>query len=227
MDTNKQSTTDTNQTAPKNDAQPTPSYNSSSTPSTNHSGKPKRNLSGLFGSIQLVAGAVLLAIVINSFVFQSYEVVGQSMSPTLSNGDRLIINKLGKTWNSVFGGVHTPKRGDIIVFNSPISSDKQLVKRVIGLPGDTVVVEKGVITVFNDESPEGIKPDELISDNVALDTNYTLTSIVGENELFVSGDNRIGGASLDSRNDLGLVPLENVVGELVVRLLPLSDSRFF
>lgn len=184
-------------------------------------------LGGLFGTVQLIGGAILLALVINTFIFQSYQVVGESMSPTLSDGDRLIVNKIGKTWASIFSSDHTPKRQEIIVFDSPISGNRQLVKRVIGIPGDTVAVSKGVITIFNDEFPQGFNADEGLAHTLALDVNYSLTTTVPEGMLFVSGDNRIGGASLDSRNDLGLVPLDNVVGELVIRLLPLSESRFF
>lgn len=189
---------------------------------------PKRwRASGLFGLVQIVVGAVLAAAFINTFIFQSYEVVGDSMQPTLQNGDRLIINKLGKSWDSLWRSEYTPKRGDIIVFDDPNGSNRQLVKRVIGLGGDRVVIEKGVITVFNDENPAGFNPDESYADSLAIDNNYSLSTTVTEGNLFVAGDNRIGGASFDSRNDLGLVDTDLVVGDLVLRLLPLSESRFF
>lgn len=182
---------------------------------------------GLIGLTQIVVGAVVAALFINTFIFQSYEVVGESMHPTLSSGDRLIINKLGKTWDWVTRSDHIPKRGDIIIFDDPTASNRQLVKRVIGLPGDTVRINQGTITITNEENPQGFDPDIDYKDSLAVDTNYTLTDTVTEGHLFVAGDNRIGGASLDSRNDLGLIPIESVVGELVIRLLPLSESRFF
>ncbi len=182
---------------------------------------------GLIGIAQIAVGAILAALFINTLIFQSYQVVGESMHPTLSDGDRLIINKMGKTWDSIFRNDHIPKRGDIIIFTDPGKPDRQLVKRVIGIPGDTVSIEKGVIIITNSDSPEGFNPDDSYADSLAIDTNYTLSTEVAEDSLFVAGDNRIGGASFDSRNDLGLVPLENVVGELVLRLLPLDESRFF
>ena len=189
---------------------------------------PKRwRASGFFGVVQIVVGAIVAALVINTFIFQSYEVVGESMLPTLENGDRLIINKLGRTWSTITRSDYVPARGDVVVFDDPSGASRQLVKRVIGIPGDTVDVKNGVITVINDENPEGFNPDESYADSLTIDTNYTLRTKVSEDSLFVAGDNRIGGASFDSRNDLGLVPAENVIGDLVLRLLPLSDSRFF
>jgi len=182
---------------------------------------------GIIGLVQIVVGVLLLVFIISTFIFQSYQVVGESMHPTLSNGDRLVVSKIGKTWSSIFRQKHLPKRGQIIVFDSPIDHNRQLIKRVIGLPGDKVVVDHGVITIYNDQHPEGFMPDANITDTPVKDVNYTLTKVVEADHIFVSGDNRVGGASLDSRNDLGLVPIENIIGELVIRLLPLSDSRLF
>ena len=149
------------------------------------------------------------------------------MLPTLQDGDRLIINKLGSSWDSLLGNDHVPKRGDVIIFDDPNGSQRQLVKRVIGLPGDTVVIDGGQVTIFNDANPEGFNPDESYANSLTMDSNYSLRDEVEEGKLFVAGDNRIGGASFDSRNDLGQVPLDHVIGDLILRLLPLSESRFF
>jgi len=191
--------------------------------------KPNRwnRFKGIFSLVQIVGGAIAAALIINTVVFQSYEVVGDSMRGTLTDGDRLIVNKLGKSTTSLLRRDFVPKRGDIIVFNDPNGSKRQLVKRVIGIPGDTIIVSKGVITVFNEEQPTGFNPDLEYADTLTEDTNYSLREEVGDGLLFVAGDNRIGGASLDSRNDLGLVPTKNIIGDLIMRLLPLSNSRFF
>lgn len=183
-------------------------------------------LSGISSLLQLVLGALLLAFVINQFVFQSYQVFGGSMTPTLSEGDRLIVSKLGKSWSGALGNDHVPKRGDIIVFNSPLNPNVQLVKRVIGLPGERVTVVDGRITVFNDDNPEGIFPDDTYDiKEFAGDSNIDVR--IGETEIFVSGDNRSPGGSLDSRNDLGLVPVENVIGELLIRVFPLNQAEVY
>ncbi len=183
--------------------------------------------SGISSLLQLVVGAVVIAFVINRLVFQSYEVFGRSMTPTLQEQDRLVISKLGKSWASVGGNDYVPDRGTIIVFNSPRDPNVQLIKRVIGLPGDRVVVEDGAITVFNTENPSGFNPDEAYEDNLIEYTTGDKESFVGSGELFVSGDNRNPGGSLDSRNELGLVPTDNVIGELVLRLLPIGDASVF
>lgn len=182
---------------------------------------------GLLGTIQLAVGAILLAVGINTFVFQSYEVIGDSMSPTLHNGDRLIISKIGKSWASVTNGDYIPERGDIIVFKSPSGQDRQLIKRVIGLPGEKVIVKNGNILVINDNNPDGFDPDIDYKDTLPSDTSNEITTDVPEGYLFVSGDNRIGGSSLDSRNELGNVPIDKVVGELKLRILPLNDAEAF
>ena len=182
---------------------------------------------GIFSTLQLLIGALLLAFAINAFVFQSYEVVGDSMFPTLSNGDRLVISKIGKSWSNTFGSNYVPARGSIVVFNSPGSETKQLIKRVIGLPGDKVIVEDGAVTIINEANPEGFNPDQDYSDVLPPDTSNSITTDVPEGQLFVAGDNRVGGNSLDSRNMLGTVPIDNVVGTLLLRILPLSDTEFF
>ena len=194
--------------------------------------KPKKNkrfgrFSGLIGVMQLVIGALVLAFLINNFIFQSYQVFGESMVPTLHEGDRLIISKVSKSWNSLFGDNYQPARGDIVVFESTLNEEVQLVKRVIGVPGDRVVVTQGSIVVFNDEFPDGFNPDDGYNSDLAEYTTGETDVIVGENQIFVSGDNRTPGGSLDSRNDLGLVPLDNVVGELVLRIFPLGDAAVF
>lgn len=209
---------------------PQPAYQSVDPPK-NRKGRFGFNLPapvrGVLSTVELLAGALLLAFAINAFVFQSYEVVGQSMSPTLSNGDRLVISKVGKSWANTFGSTYIPARGSIVVFDSPSNGSKQLIKRVIGLPGERVIVENGVITVINNEHPEGFNPDESYKDTLPKDTTSGVVVDVPDGHIFVSGDNREGNNSLDSRNMLGTVPLENLVGSLVVRILPLSEADFF
>jgi len=194
--------------------------------------KPKKNnwlssYKGIISVIQLFAGALLLAFVINQFIFQSYEVFGQSMTPTLDQGDRLIISKVSKSWNSLWNNEYFPGRGEIVVFKNPRNNATQLVKRVIGLPGDRVVVEAGQITVFNDENPEGYNPDEAHELDLAT-TDGKVDIVVPGGEIFVVGDNRIPNGSYDSRSpELGTIPVVEVVGELVLRIFPLNDAKFF
>lgn len=172
--------------------------------------------------------APLLALVMIIFVFQSYAVDGSSMEPTLQNGNRVFILKLPKTINSLRGKTYIPPRNEVIVFKKPSNPSEQLIKRVIGLPGDHVIIKNNQIAIYNSDNPDGFNPD--------VNTNYgenlgpiggNVDITVGRDELFVVGDNREPGGSLDSRSGLGLVPADNVTGTLWVRYFPLSAFKVF
>ncbi len=169
-----------------------------------------------------------IVLVLHFFVFQAYQVVGSSMVPTLHNSDYLIISKVGPTFSKLRGGASKhayfiPKRGEIAVFIAPPSPTQTFVKRVVGLPGDRVVVKDGKITVYDKAHPEGINPDAThqVSDPITLGNDDL---VVPPGNLYVVGDNRIPGASFDSR-DWGLLPAENIIGVAILRLLPISDLR--
>ena len=179
----------------------------------------------------VLLAALVLAFGLISFVFQSYQVSGPSMQNTLHSKDHLIVWKVPRTWARITGHAYVPKRGDIIIFNEPNlaefgqGQDKQLIKRVIGLPGDRVVVKNGVITIYDKTHPNGFRPDKTLPYAKAIpttsgDIDITLT----RNQIFVCGDNR--GDSLDSRI-FGPVDINNIVGKLVLRVLPLSNVKVF
>lgn len=190
--------------------------------------KPKKE-GGIFSFIVTLAVAFVLVQVINMFFFQSYKVFGSSMFPTLHHGDRLIISKVGKTSSNLRGKDYVPKRGDIVVFVDPQRDDLQLIKRVIGLPGERVKVENGTITVYNSEHPNGFNPDEsgIYEAELPAESSGEIDVTVPDKHLFVSGDNRTGNNSLDSRNELGTVPEKLLVGTLKVRLFPFNSAKFF
>lgn len=184
-------------------------------------------LRGFLSTFLLIGGALVFAIIINQFIFQSYEVDGSSMEPSLQNKDRLIIWKLPRTWARITDNDYSPQRGDVIVFHKPDGSDEQLIKRVIGLPGDRVVVSDGEITVFNKADPDGFSPDDAPYGKNLPETAGNVDVSVGKGEVFVSGDNRIPGASLDSRSSLGNIDLDLVVGKLVLRIFPFQSFETF
>ncbi len=204
-----------------------PIHPDSSLPDANKPSGREKFFGNAWGMIKLVGGSLIVAIVVVKFLFQPYQVYGLSMVPTLDDGDRLIIVKIGKTWASLTGGQYIPNRGEIVVFKSPAQTNENLIKRVIGLPGDRVLVSDGIITIFNSEQPGGFNPDLEYEDTLPAQRTGNIDVRVGEGELFVSGDNRTSAGSLDSRNQLGLVPVENLVGELVLRIVPLSDAKFY
>ncbi len=181
----------------------------------------------VFLTLVVIPMALLIALVLVLFVFQSYEVDGPSMQPTLQNNDRLIVWKLPRTWARLTGHPYIPKRGDIVIFEEPSLDNKQLIKRVIGLPGDRVVIKNSVITVYNNAHPNGFDPDTSLPYGKTFTVPPTAGNIditVGADQVFVCGDNRPD--SLDSRY-FGTVPVNDIIGQLVVRILPLDKAEKF
>jgi len=186
----------------------------------------------VLSTLSILVIAPLLAISMVAFVFQSYEVDGPSMEPTLQTNNRLIVWKAKRTWARITNNNYVPARGEIVVlvkkgmYDFNTSKEKQLIKRVIGLPGERVVVQDGTMTVLNDANPNGFVPDKTLSygSNITVPTGGNVDIVLGANEIFVSGDNRAN--SLDSRS-FGPVPVTDVVGTLVVRILPLSEVQRF
>ena len=184
--------------------------------------------------ISLLVFVVCVAIgtvLINSFVFRSYNVVGPSMESTLYTGDRLIVNRIPATWANIRGQSYVPERGQVIVFKNPRYSpgieDEYIVKRVIGLPGERVVLKDGTYTVFNTENPNGFNPDDTNNGEPGSYTTGEVDTTVPNGQLFVSGDHRLGTYSFDSRNGMGTIPLYDVVGPVSTRIFPLNKIRFF
>ncbi len=183
---------------------------------------------GLLGFIALVVfGTILL----NSFVFRSYNVVGGSMENTLMQDDRIIVNRLPVTWAHLLNKQWVPERGQVIVFANPNykagDRDQYIVKRTIAFPGERVVVKNGVLTVYNDEHPDGFNPDDDFGGEPKEYTSGDTDVVVPEGTIFVSGDNREGNHSFDSRNGLGFVPLFDIVGPAGIRIFPLNKIRTF
>ena len=186
----------------------------------------------MLSTISILLIAPLIAVLLTAFVFQSYQVDGPSMETTLHNNDRLIVWKVAKTWSRITGNPYIPNRGDVVVFTEPSLSQygqepgKQLIKRIIALPGERVVVRNNQVTVFNSDYPEGFNPDETLpyGQEIKHDTNIDGEWTVGKNDVFLMGDNRFN--SLDSRI-FGPVNSGNIVGKLAVRVLPVDQIKRF
>ena len=180
--------------------------------------------------IIFIVCVVIGTILINTFVFRSYNVVGPSMEETLYTGDRLIVNRLPVTWANLRGEQYIPERGQIIVFKNPHYSrgieDEYIVKRVIGLSGERVVLKDGVFTVYNEEFPGGFNPDDDNNGEPGTPTTGEVNTVVPEGSLFVAGDHRTGTYSYDSRNGLGTIPLYDVIGPVGIRIFPFTEVRF-
>ena len=188
-------------------------------------------LKDILGIIGFIFAVLIGTFVLNSYVFRSYNVVGGSMENTLHSKDRILVNRLPVTWAHLKGEYYTPNRGQIIVFSNPYyagsGTDQYIIKRVIAFEGERVVVKDGVMTVYNDEHPEGFHPDDDFHGEPKEYTSGEVETVVPEGEIFVSGDNREGNGSYDSRNGLGTVPLYEIVGPAGVRIFPLNQIRLF
>jgi signal peptidase I len=195
---------------------------------------PGKSTSGwreLFSTFGILLTALAVALLIIAFVFRSYQVDGPSMESTLQNGDKLIIWKVPRSWAGITHHAYIPDRGDVIVFTESGLSQfgqtdtKQLIKRVIGLPGDRVVVSGGMYTVYNKTHPQGFDPDKSLpyGKNIPT-TSGNIDVTLGKNQLFVSGDNRPD--SLDSRA-FGPINANQVVGKLVLRVFPINKAEVF
>jgi len=224
---------------PKNQPAPEPAYQrtaapppaADSPPAASVEPAPDRGgpLRSAASTIGLFISAFLIAILLNTFVIQSYQVDGQSMEPTLQNDDRLIVNKIPRTVARVDGHQYVPHRGDIIIFNQDglpgFIGQKQLIKRVIGLPGDHVVVKDGKITIYNQTHPNGFNPDTTGDYHISATTTTGDVDVqLQSDQLFVCGDNRPN--SEDSRF-FGPIDTNQVVAKLVLRILPLGKAQSF
>jgi signal peptidase I len=185
--------------------------------------KPTSAWREVLSTVGILFTALLVALFIITFVFRSYQVDGPSMENTLHNADKLIIWKVPRTWARITGHAYIPDRGNIIVFTeSGLSrfgqqNSKQLIKRVIGLPGDRVVVANNVVMIYNKAHPNGFDPD-------IPETTGNVNLVLGKNQLFVEGDNRPD--SLDSR-DFGPINANQIIGKLIIRVFPIGKAEIF
>ncbi len=157
---------------------------------------------------------LVLLIIIRLFILEPFLVYGSSMEPNFETGDYLLVDELTYKFEK-------PKRGDVIVLRPPFEPSRHFIKRIIGLPNETISVQGSQVTIKNAEHPEGFTLDEpyikFQSDKVS---NYTL----GAHEYFVMGDNRE--FSSDSRS-WGPLPDNLITGKALIRILPLKEIGLF
>jgi signal peptidase I len=188
-------------------------------------------LKDALGIVIFIVCVLIGTLLINTFIFRSFNVVGPSMETTLYTGDRLIINRLPVTWAQLQNKQYVPERGQVIVFKNPLfnpsTGDEFIVKRVIAFPGERVTVKDGVLTVYNNEHPGGFHPDDDNHGEPGSPTSGEVDTTVTDGTLFVSGDHREGGYSFDSRSGLGFIPYYDIVGPVSYRIYPLNKIRTF
>lgn len=156
--------------------------------------------------------AVVIVLPIRLFVAQPFVVEGESMYPTFDSGDYLIVDELSYRFNE-------PKRGDVIVFRYPGNEKVFYIKRIIGLPGETVSIERGAVTIRKADGTSLTVDEPYV---IAEDATYTENVLVGPGEYFVMGDNRP--RSSDSRV-WGLLPEREIMGRAFLQLLPATQME--
>lgn len=166
----------------------------------------------MISTLLYLLGVLCLTWVVITFVGQRTEVDGASMEPTLSNGDNLIVDKLSYRFRD-------PERFDIIVFPFKYKEKTYYIKRIIGLPGETVQIdEQGNIYINGEMLSESYGREIIRPENVGLASEPI---VLGEDEYFVMGDNRNN--STDSRfAQVGNIKREDIIGRAWIRIWPLS-----
>ncbi len=166
-----------------------------------------------FVRFALIATAIVVPI--RLFIAQPFIVSGTSMIPNFQNGNYLIIDEVSYRFEE-------PRRGEVVVFRFPYEPSKFLIKRIVGLPTETVVIERDTITIKNAAHLEGFVWKQGAITSSGRPAHQTVT--LGADEYFVLGDNR--DASADSRL-WGALPRGNITGRPLVRLFPLSKIALF
>lgn len=196
-------------------------------------GKGHGGLREFLALVGILVTAGLLALFLISFVFRSYAVDGPSMETTLQNADKLLIWKVPRTMARLTGHQYIPNRGDVVIFDEDDLSacgqygKRQIIKRVIGLPGERVTIQNGTYVVYNSANPNGFRPDLELNYNKDQHIPTTTGDVnvkLSNTQIFVSGDNRPD--SCDSRH-FGPIQTSQLIGKLVVRLLPANHIKVF
>lgn len=157
---------------------------------------------------KIVIIALIIVLPIRYFLFQPFFVKGQSMEPNFEDGDYLIVDELSYKFRA-------PERGDVVVFKYPGDPSQRYIKRIIGLPGETVEIKDGKVAIYNEAG------SSILDESTYLDS-YTAGNLrisLKDEEYFVLGDNR--SSSADSRR-WGSLPEENIIGQVFFRAWPFA-----
>lgn len=175
----------------------------------------KQALLGFWEIIKVVIISLAVILPVRYFLVQPFFVLGASMEPNFANGDYLIIDEASYRLGD-------PQRGQVIVFKYPLNPKDYYIKRIIGLPGETVTIKEGKVYIKNTDNPEGFWLDEstYINEYTGNDQEVTLR----EDEYFVLGDNR--NASSDSRA-WGALNRDFIVGKAWIRAFPFNQFEIY
>lgn len=166
----------------------------------------KKDKNEWVSGIKAIVLAIIIALFLRTFIFATSIVEGESMAPTLENGERVIFNK-------VVYMLDEPARGDIVIIHQP---PKNYVKRIIGLPGEEIEIRDHQLYINGDAYTQSF-----LSKDALYSTSNFGPIIIPEENYFVMGDNRI--ISKDSRNGLGYIPKEDIIGKSELIIYPFNE----
>ena len=169
----------------------------------------------IFELIKIMILAALIVIPIRHFIFQPFFVQGVSMQPNFEDGDYLIVDETTYRFRD-------PQRGEVIVFKYPKNPSQRYIKRIIGLPEETIEIQDGKVMISNGKGSQILDESNYISSS--LETIGNIRVCLEENEYFVLGDNRT--FSSDSRR-WGALPKDNIIGKVFLRTWPLMALAKF
>jgi signal peptidase I len=175
--------------------------------------------------IKTFALAIVIIIPIRLFLFQPFFVEGESMEPTFKDNEYLIVYEHGYKQVRI-GGITILEpskefqRGDVVVFHPPVSDKKYYIKRIVGLPGESIAIIRGQVVIYSESHPEG----EILMENYIheeMELSDMPKTLLEKDEYFVMGDNRM--FSFDSRN-FGPISKERLIGKVLFRALPVTRA---
>lgn len=165
----------------------------------------------IWETLKITIIALVIVFPIRYFIFQPFFVEGRSMEPNFKNSDYLIIDEISYR-------LRDPYRGEVIVFKYPQSPSDRYIKRIIGLPGETIEIKNGKIIIFRNSEQLILNEKEYLSSFVKTSGELKIT--LGEDEYFVLGDNRE--KSFDSRR-WGVLPEKYIIGRVFLRGWPIES----
>lgn len=166
----------------------------------------------LWDLIKIFLLAMLIILPVRTFLAEPFMVSGSSMVPNFHDRDYLIVDRLSYR-------LHEPQRGDVVVLKFPKDVSQYFIKRIVGLPGETIKCEQGKVVVGKVSQDKIVVLEESYIPSKSSTQNCRPKQVLGSNEFFVLGDNRL--ASSDSRV-WGVLPKDDIVGRVWLRVFPLS-----
>ena len=174
----------------------------------------KKYFSFIWEFLKIIIIALAIVLPIRYFLFQPFIVKGDSMAPNFHSGDYLIVDEISYR-------IREPKRGDVVVFKYPLDTTQRFIKRIIGLPGETIDIKDSNVIVSKEGKALVLNEEAYIYGSKKTDGSAHI--ILSENEYFVLGDNRQ--FSYDSRR-WGVLPKEDIVGRAMLRIFPIENFSY-